>query len=168
MYVDVLILIALPLLTPNRIDFASSEEPRASCVSYRWCMFLPFQLLQRWLKNRMHLAFVWKKELSKPGSRPFSDGFIESIKAPNCMYFIHGLARNSYWLGSVSRGIHADGWSLFGGNQFSKPKRLAKLGWKPVETKKLSILDTMKQIGRRNYTIARHALSFVGEPKSYT
>ncbi|KAH7920849.1 NAD(P)-binding protein [Leucogyrophana mollusca] len=34
------------------------------------------------------------------------------------------------------------GWSLLGGNQFSKPERLARLGWEPVETRKLSLADS--------------------------
>jgi len=35
------------------------------------------------------------------------------------------------------------GWSLLGGNQFVKPERLAKFGWEPVETRKLSLLDSI-------------------------
>ncbi|TCD65980.1 hypothetical protein EIP91_001927 [Steccherinum ochraceum] len=35
------------------------------------------------------------------------------------------------------------GWSLLGGNQYAKPERLAKLGWKPTETLKHSLLETM-------------------------
>ncbi|KIM51616.1 hypothetical protein SCLCIDRAFT_142918, partial [Scleroderma citrinum Foug A] len=38
------------------------------------------------------------------------------------------------------------GWSLLGGNQFVKPQRLAKLGWEPVETKKLSLLDSLPRM----------------------
>ncbi|KAH7915557.1 hypothetical protein BJ138DRAFT_1141601 [Hygrophoropsis aurantiaca] len=34
------------------------------------------------------------------------------------------------------------GWSLLGGNQFSRPDRLARLGWEPVETRKLSLADS--------------------------
>ncbi|EGN97180.1 hypothetical protein SERLA73DRAFT_183827 [Serpula lacrymans var. lacrymans S7.3] len=34
------------------------------------------------------------------------------------------------------------GWSLLGGNQFAKPQRLARLGWEPTETAKLSLMDS--------------------------
>ncbi|KIJ62245.1 hypothetical protein HYDPIDRAFT_114722 [Hydnomerulius pinastri MD-312] len=34
------------------------------------------------------------------------------------------------------------GWSLLGGNQFVKAERLARLGWEPVETKKLPLLES--------------------------
>ncbi|KAG6331139.1 hypothetical protein ID866_7947, partial [Astraeus odoratus] len=35
------------------------------------------------------------------------------------------------------------GWSLLGGNQWVKPQRLAKLGWEPVETKRVSLLESL-------------------------
>ncbi|KAJ3491475.1 hypothetical protein NLI96_g726 [Meripilus lineatus] len=35
------------------------------------------------------------------------------------------------------------GWSLLGGNQFANPKRLEKLGWEPVWTKKISMLEAL-------------------------
>ncbi|KAH7890435.1 hypothetical protein F5I97DRAFT_1826579 [Phlebopus sp. FC_14] len=37
------------------------------------------------------------------------------------------------------------GWSLLGGNQFVKAERLAKLGWDPVETKKLPLLESFPE-----------------------
>ncbi|KAI6044884.1 hypothetical protein EDC04DRAFT_2599235 [Pisolithus marmoratus] len=35
------------------------------------------------------------------------------------------------------------GWSLLGGNLFVKPERLAKLGWEPIETKKVPLLESL-------------------------
>ncbi|KAI6044874.1 hypothetical protein EDC04DRAFT_271088 [Pisolithus marmoratus] len=35
------------------------------------------------------------------------------------------------------------GWSLLGGNLIVKPERLAKLGWEPVETKKIPLLESL-------------------------
>lgn len=35
------------------------------------------------------------------------------------------------------------GWSLLGGNQFSKPERLLRFGWEPVYSSKLSLIDSM-------------------------
>lgn len=49
----------------------------------------------------------------------------------------------SWWKFKCTR---IDGWSLLGGNQFVKPQRLAKLGWEPVETKKLSLLDSLPRM----------------------
>ncbi|CAL1703431.1 unnamed protein product [Somion occarium] len=93
--------------------FAASDEPKVSW--YEWMAPMGDYLYSKGI-------------VAKAGSHPFSDEFIESIKADN-----------------LSRGIHSDGWSLFGGNQFSKPQRLARLGWEPVETKKHPMLSILKE-----------------------
>ncbi|KDQ57883.1 hypothetical protein JAAARDRAFT_57706 [Jaapia argillacea MUCL 33604] len=35
------------------------------------------------------------------------------------------------------------GWSLLGGNLFAKPERLARLGWEPTETMKISLMESL-------------------------
>ncbi|EIM90883.1 uncharacterized protein STEHIDRAFT_165359 [Stereum hirsutum FP-91666 SS1] len=35
------------------------------------------------------------------------------------------------------------GWSLLGSNQFSKPERLARLGWTPVHTDRISLMESL-------------------------
>ena len=56
----------------------------------------------------------------------------------------------SQTLGYIAFALHLyfiltpiDGWSLLGGNQFAVPKRLERLGWEPVWSRKLSLLDSM-------------------------
>lgn len=36
-----------------------------------------------------------------------------------------------------------DGWSLFGGSQYAKVKRLYTLGWEPLESRKLSLMESL-------------------------
>lgn len=37
----------------------------------------------------------------------------------------------------------SDGWSLFGGSLVGKADRLTEMGWKPVESLKISLLEDL-------------------------
>jgi hypothetical protein len=38
-----------------------------------------------------------------------------------------------------------DGWSLLGANQMCHAHRLSKFGWKPTETKNLSLMESLRE-----------------------
>jgi hypothetical protein len=39
--------------------------------------------------------------------------------------------------------IRLDGWSLLGSNMFAKADRLVNMGWKPVESDKTSLMESL-------------------------